>query len=347
MADKEDRRNDAGRPRPVRTLADLARLAGVSTGTVSRALAGKSLVNPQTRDRIQALAREHGFRPNQMASKLRSRRTGVIGLVAPPSGDRPLHVSDPFATSLAGHLAEELTTNGYDIMLGRAVAGESSEWLERMTDSGMVDGVIVIGQADQFETIENVAARYLPMVVWGHYHPGQVHCVVGTDNAMAGKIAADHLIGRGARSLVFLGSACSLEVEARYRAARDAAEAAGAALKHIRVDAETESAVQQIAEALHDCGADGLLAASDFVAMAALRAFHDNGLRVPEDMQVIGFDDMPFAAQTMPRLTTIRRDVANAAKAMVERLRTRIDGGSTESFVMPPHLVERGTTLAA
>src|SRR3546814_7219250 len=109
----------------VRTLADLARLAGVSTGTVSRALAGKSLVNTETRERIQALAREHGFRPNQMASKLRSKRTGVIGIVIPLGHEKRQHISDPFFLALLGWLADELTEFGYDVMqTGRAPCRE-------------------------------------------------------------------------------------------------------------------------------------------------------------------------------------------------------------------------------
>jgi len=90
-------------PEIVRTLADLARIAGVSTGTVSRALADKSIVNSETRERIQSLAKKHDFRPNQMASKLRSRRTGFVGVVIPLGHERRQHISDPFFLTLLGH----------------------------------------------------------------------------------------------------------------------------------------------------------------------------------------------------------------------------------------------------
>ncbi len=143
----------------VRTLADLARVAGVSAGTVSRALAGKSLVNAETRERIQALARHYGFRPNQMASRLRSQKTGVIGVVIPLGHAKRQHISDPFFLTLLGHLADELTESGYDLMLSRAIPDGTPDWLERITGSGMVDGLIVIGQSDQYEVIEHVAAR--------------------------------------------------------------------------------------------------------------------------------------------------------------------------------------------
>lgn len=151
----------------VRTLADLAKLAGVSAGTVSRALSGSTLVNEKTREHIQALARDHGFRPNQIASKLRSKRTGTIGVVIPLGHERRQHISDPFFMTLLGHLADELTESGYSLILSRAIPEDTPDWLDWLAGSGMVDGVIVVGQSDQFETIERVARDYRPLVAWG------------------------------------------------------------------------------------------------------------------------------------------------------------------------------------
>jgi len=115
----------------IRNIAELARLAGVSAGTVSRALANSSLVNKQTREKIQALAREHGFRPNQMAKRLRIQQTKVIGIVVPLGHERRQHLSDPFFMAILGHLADALTENGYDIMLSRVIP-DADDWLERI-----------------------------------------------------------------------------------------------------------------------------------------------------------------------------------------------------------------------
>ena len=115
----------------VRNITDLARLAGVSPGTVSRALAGKSLVNAKTRAKIEAIAREHGFRPNQMASGLRRQKTGVIGVVIPLGHDTRQQISDSFFMTLLGFLADELTAEGYDLMLRRVVPEEDADWLDR------------------------------------------------------------------------------------------------------------------------------------------------------------------------------------------------------------------------
>ncbi|SUJ21770.1 Maltose operon transcriptional repressor [Sphingomonas paucimobilis] len=159
--------------RRVRTIADLAQLAGVSPGTVSRALAGKSLVNEQTRQRIKALADEHGFRPNQMASRLRTRRTGVIGVVVPLGHERRQHLSDPFFMTMLGHLVDALTENGYDVMLSRVIP-DAEDWLDRVVDSGMVDGVLLIGQSTNMMRSNASRRRYRPLVAWGVTLPGQV-----------------------------------------------------------------------------------------------------------------------------------------------------------------------------
>lgn len=346
-AEQEDDPDPEGSGSPVRTLADLARLAGVSAGTVSRALAGKALVNAETRERIRALARQHGFRPNQMASKLRSRRTGVVGAVIPVSHERQ-HISDPFFLTLLGYVADELTESGFDLMLSRAVPDGTSEWLERVTSSGMVDGVLLMSQGDQFEVIERVSASYLPLVAWGASRDGQRHCVVGTDNLAGGRMAAEHLIAAGASKLVFLGETEGIEVAQRHQGASAAAAQAGIPITHLPISLAAEQMGPQLQAAVADCDidVDGVVAATDLIAITALRCLHDHKRRIPDDVQVIGFDDVPLAQQTMPPLTTIRQDVGDGAKAMVDRLRQRIAGEITDSLVMPPRLVVRETTRA-
>lgn len=337
-------------PEKVRTLADLARLAGVSAGTVSRALAGKALVNAETRQRIQDLARLHGFRPNQMASKLRSRRTGVIGVVIPLGHEKRQHISDPFFLTLLGCLADELTESGYDLMLSRAIPDGTSDWLERITGSGMVDGVLVIGQSDQFDVIEAVSRDYRPLVVWGAYREGQNHCVVGTDNIAGGHIAAAHLIASGSQKLAFFGEIKGIEIEMRYRGAAAAAAQAGVELFHIPISLASDEMPAQIKAVMAECGSngiDGVVAGSDLIAINLLNFFHEERRDVPHDMQIIGFDDLPMAALTFPPLSTIRQEIGAGAKAMVDRVKALIDGGDAESLVTAPYLIARETTRTA
>jgi len=329
----------------VRTITDLARLAGVSPGTVSRALAGKSLVNARTREKIEALAREHGFRPNQMASGLRRQKTGVIGVAIPLGHDLRQQISDTFFMTLLGLLADELTDKGYDLMLRRVVPMNDEDWLDRYIGSGMVDGVIVIGQSDQFDRIEEVADGYLPMVVWGNHSEGQRHCVVGTDNRLGGRMAAERLIAGGATSLAFLGDTAPIEFAARYAGARDVAMRLGVPLRVLPTHLAPDQLSEEIAAHLPGNAGqvDGIFAATDTIAAACMAQLRARGLAVPEQVRIVGFDDLPIASQTVPPLTTIRQDIHAGARGLVDLLLRRLAGEETESLVLPPQLKVRST----
>ena len=331
--------------RPVRTISDLARLAGVSPGTVSRALAGKSLVNTKTRERIEALARKHGFRPNQMASRLRRQKTGVVGVIIPLGHEQKQQVSDTFFLTLLGHLADRLTERGYDLMLRRVVPASDEDWLDPFIGSGMIDGVIVVGQSDQFQHLEEVADGYRPMVVWGQHREGQRHCVVGSDNLLGGKLAAERLVAAGARSLAFVGDTNAPEFAARFAGARQIATAYGLTVAELPAHLATTGMTAEIADLMRHAvdRHDGLFAATDLLALACLGELRKLDRPVPREMKLVGFDDLPIAQQTTPALTTVRQDIAGGARTMVDLLLRRIAGEDTESIVMPPSLVVRGT----
>lgn len=338
--------DDPMRGRPVvRTLSDLARIAGVSTGTVSRALAGNSLVNANTRERIAALAREYGFRPNQMASNLRRQKTGMIGIAIPLGHDQRQQISDTFFMTLLGHLADELTERGYDLMLRRVIPEHDEDWLGRFIGSGMIDGMLVIGQSDQFDRIEEVAHAYLPMVVWGNYSKGQRHCVVGTDNRLGGRLAAERLIAGGARHIYFLGDIAATEFAARHAGVLEATERAGVPVTLLRSHLASDRLEAEVAANLHRPfnPGDAIFAATDTLALACLSRFKSMGMVVPDDVRIVGFDDLPIAAQTAPPLTTVRQDIGSGAAAMVDLLMRRLAGEDAESVVMPPKLIVRET----
>lgn len=333
-------------PDRVRTIVDLARLAGVSPGTVSRALAGKSVVNAETMTRIKTLAAEHGFRLNQMASRLRTRRTGVVGVVVPLGHARRQHLSDPFFMTMLGYLADALTENGHDIMLSRVIP-DAPDWLERIVDSGMLDGVLLLGQSDQSEAIERVARRYLPLVAWGAHLPDQVHCSVGSDNLLGGRLAGEHLIARGARRIAFLGDVRAPELRQRYEGLAQALAEAGATpplLLQMHIAGE-ELAVEIMRHLdAHGSDIDGVFAGSDMIAMMLLRALADRGIAVPQAVKVVGFDDLPLATQSVPRITTIRQDFETGARAMIERLFARIANQDMPALELAPALVVRDST---
>lgn len=328
----------------IKNIKELAELAGVSTGTVSRALAGSELISQKTRERIQALADEHSFRPNVLARNLRIQRTGAIGVLIPLGHETGQHISDPFFITMLGLLADALTERGYDLLLSRVIPTDSG-WLERMTTSGRVDGVIVIGQSDQSATLDAVAARYKPLVVWGGHGAGQVHCSVGSDNRKGGDLAASHLIAQGCERIAFFGDPKAQEIAQRLDGCRDAMERAGLA------DQLTVVPAHLVAEAAHpdiaaylgqaDQRPQGIFAASDVIAMSALRALAEQGLSVPGDVRVIGYDGLAMGEQTVPRLSTISQDLTEGAAHLVDMLLRRIAGEETQSVVMAPKLVVR------
>jgi len=328
----------------IKNIKELAALAGVSTGTVSRALANSTLISKQTRDRIQALAAEHDFRPNVMARNLRIQRTGAVGVVIPLGHEAGQNVSDPFFMTILAHLADALSARSYDMLLSRIVPVDDA-WLDRFVDSGRVDGVIVIGQSNQTANLDRIAARYRPMAVWGGHMDGQVHCSVGTDNRRGGYIATRHLLERGSRRLAFFGDPDAPEIGQRLEGCRKAMAEAGLAGGPAILPAHliAEAAHPEIAAFLGSTAErpDGIVAASDVIAMSALRALSEQGLSAPDDVRVIGFDDLPLCQQTVPQLSSIRQDIARGARELVDMLFRRIAGEETARVIMEPELVVR------
>lgn len=328
----------------IRNIRDLAELAGVSTGTVSRALAGSELISTKTRERIQALADEHDYRPNVMARNLRTQRTGAVGVLIPLGHETGQHISDPFFITMLGLLADALTERGYDLLLSRVIP-QGKGWLARYVDSGRVDGVIVIGQSDQSEELDAVARRYRPLVVWGGHVDGQVHCSVGSDNRKGGFIAASHLIDRGCKRIAFFGDPKALEIGQRLEGCREAMRQAGLEQELTVLPAHlvAEAAHPDIAAFLGSTAQrpQGIVAASDVIAMSAVRALSEFGLAVPGDVRVIGYDGLAICEQTVPRLSTVSQDLTAGAAHLVDMLLRRIAGEESESVVMEPRLIVR------
>lgn len=331
----------------VRTIYDLAQLAGVSAATVSRALAGKDVVSARTARRIRKLAEEHNFQPSALARNLRTSKAGAIGVVIPLGHERTQHISDPFFMTMIGCLADELTERGFDLILSRVIP-ERNDWLETIIKTARADGLIIIGQSDQSAALDAAASHYLPMVVWGAFTQGQNHCSVGTDNILGGRLAMNHLIERGCRRIAFLGNTRAIEIAQRLDGARIAIAQSG---HMVSLDVISTHLAHELSGA--DIGAflesadrlpDGIFAASDMIALTAIQALVSRGLSVPGDVRVIGFDDLPIAKSIVPSLTTIRQDIATGARQMIDSLFMRIDGRQSGSIVLNPELIVREST---
>lgn len=324
-------------------LADLAALAGVSTSTVSRALAGHPSISQATQARVQALAREHDVRPNQLARNLRLKSTGAIGLVLPLGHARTQHLTDPFFLSLLGFLADLLVERGYDILLSRVIP-DSDDWLDRLIDSGRIDGLLLVGQSDQSAVIERAAARYRPLIVWGANRPGQHQLTIGSDNVAGGRLAARRLIGGGRSRLLFVGDPAPPEFADRLAGFRAEASESDVAVDVLETAMTPDAVHSAVHRLLQQAPApDGIFAASDVVAMTVLRTLAEAGLEVPRDAAVIGYDDVTLAAHTSPSLTTIRQDLEAGARLMVDTLFALIAGEDARSTIIAPELIARAS----
>ncbi|MEO0032269.1 MAG: hypothetical protein RIS94_2027 [Pseudomonadota bacterium] len=331
-----------GETQIVRSIADLARIAGVSVSTVSRALTGKGTLNQQTRDKIRALADSHGFQLNVAAQNLRLGRTGAIAVLLPLGHERGQHLSDPFFTAMLGFLADMLAERGYDLLLSRVLPSRE-DWLDSFVRSGRADGVIIIGQSDQGAVLNRTASHYRPMVVWGAYDPANRYTSVGTDNYAGGVLAARHLLDRGRTRLAYFGNAEAPEFVARqagFLAALpdDIRRETALVPIHLTPEGSYEAACEYFAAGNRP---DGVFAASDIVAMSILSAAADAGISVPQDMSLVGFDDILLARIATPALTSIRQDIEGGARTLVDLLLRRMAGAETQSVQFAPALVQR------
>ncbi|VAV90015.1 hypothetical protein MNBD_ALPHA04-289 [hydrothermal vent metagenome] len=328
----------------ITTISELAELVGVSASTVSRALSGSALVSSKTRERIVGFANQYDFKPNELARNLRLKRTLSIGVVLPLGHEIGQNFSDPFFITMLGHLADGLTARGYDLVLSRVLPTDAS-WLNRIVRSGRIDGMVIIGQSNQSEVIEQVGKSYVPMVVWGADVPGKSYCSVGSDNRKGGKLATQYLINKGRKNLIFLGNIHAPEFAERQQGFADACEAANIAkARALDVHLTPEAAYKALVDHFGKGDLpDGIVAASDIVAMSAIRALTERRMNVPEDVSVIGYDDVPLAQHTTPPLTTIRQDLSKGAALLIELLFKRLSGEETGSVVIEPELIERGS----
>jgi DNA-binding LacI/PurR family transcriptional regulator len=333
------------------TSLDIAYLAGVSQPTVSRALRGSPTVSEETRRRILQIASELNYRVDKNASNLRFQQSGTLALLffEDPTLDDSL--INPFFLSMLGSLTRACALQGYDLLI--SFQQLSSNWHMDYEDSKKADGIILLGYGDYLEYIkrlEQLVEQGTHFVRWGAVLPGQPGISIGCDNLQGGRDVTRHLLERGRRSIAFVGSASDHfpEFLERYRGYAQSLADAGVELdRSLQIDAvSTEQSGYDAAVALLDRSArfDALFCASDLIAIGAMRALHDRGLRVPEDVAVAGFDDIPMARFANPSLTTVQQDTKVAATLLVESLLALIHDEPVRSRTIPATLAIRHST---
>lgn len=329
-------------------MADIARLAGVSMSTVSRALSNSTLVNEETRRRVQELARSLNYTVNLSAKNLRLGDNTTVGVVIPYDAGARQHLSDPFFLAMLGSLADALTDRGYDMLLSR-VEAKSLDQLEYLHSSGKVGGIIVIGQWGQHEQLNELARRHLKFVVWGAQLSHQAYCSIGSDNVEGGYLATMHLLERGRKRIAFVGDKALPEPERRHagylKALRKAGIKADPAL-YIPSSFQPLDAQRAMQAHLdkHGVNFDAIFAASDLIAISAMGLLKERGLNVPGDVGVVGYDDIDAAAHSFPPLTTVRQPLDLAGAALVDSVIRLAGGEQPASQQLPTRLIERSST---
>jgi len=334
------------------TSLDIAHLAGVSQPTVSRALRGSPMVNPETRERILRIARELNYKVDKNASSLRLRNAGTLALLffEDPTNDDSL--INPFFHAMLGSITRACALRGYDLLV--SFQQLSTDWQADYEDSNKADGIILLGYGDYHESrerLQRLVEQGTHFVRWGAALPDQPGVSIGCDNFQGGFDITAHLLDQGCRRIAFVGHASSHypEFEERYRGHVAALTARGMVPDPgLQFDAiTTEQSGYEACQALltQGGGMDAVFAASDLIAIGAMRALREHGLRVPQDVALVGFDDIPLAASVSPTLSTVQQDTKQAGQLLVERLLTLIQGDPVESQSIPVKLVLRESSI--
>jgi DNA-binding LacI/PurR family transcriptional regulator len=330
-----------------KTIADVARLAGVSKSTVSRALSDSSLIAAETKERIRAIAREHDFQLNMPARRLSLKQSRTVALVTYEyvSGSG---IPDAFMLEIISGISSGLHGNDYDLLVVN-IDPNDTEWAREYLESGRVDGFILLSVSCTPQHLNALRDLRAPFVVWGMPagQRGGYSSVVG-DGVAGGRMATEHLLRTGKRRIAFLGGpAKDAEVQDRYRGYEEALHAAGmdvdgALVAHAswhQPDSSGGQAMRQLLEGASDI--DAVFANSDLLAFAAMQTIREHGRRIPEDIAVVGYDDVSIARHSDPPLTTVRQNGPLAGQLLAENLIQHIRTGAVTNVTIPAELVVR------
>lgn len=330
-------------PVPRRTqMADIARMAGVSSSTVSRALSGSTLIPESTRDRIMELASSLNYQVNVGAANLRKKSVKAVGVVV--LGDSMQAISDPFILSLFGSVADALDEQGTSVLLTR-LNDDRKLQMQTLVSSGQVSGLVVIGQLTWHEHLNRLVHSGLPFSVWGAALPNAAYPVVGGDNEQGGYLATSHLLKRGCQRIAFLGDISHPEAGLRYEGYLRAHREAGVApdVRLCRSVLLGEPMVQEVLQdwLFNSIEFDAVFAISDVAAIASIRALNARGIGVPEKVKVVGYDDIDMAQHVFPSLTSIRQPTQMAGRELVALLTEAQTGLAARSVTLPTELIQR------
>ena len=332
------------------TSRDIAEIAGVSQATVSRALRNSPLVREETRERVQQIARELNYFVNRNAAGLRTHQSNTIALLLFDETEGEDAQINPFFLSMLGYITRAAAGLGYDVLI--SMQQLTDDWHIEYQASNRADGLILLGYGDYLTYHEKIAAlarANTRFMIWGPMIDEQPGHSIGCDNVDGGCQATQHLLSQGRRRIAFLGSTSrrSPELASRYdgycKALLDAGIRPDDSLKVDAMSSEGEGYRAALELLSRNVEFDAIFAVTDVIAIDAMRALEDNGLRIPDNIAVVGFDDISLAGHVTPALTTVRQDIRQAAEGLVHGIVGLIEGKPVESTQMAPRLIVRAS----
>lgn len=327
------------------TYAEIAMKAGVSKATVSRVLNGDERVHPDRTAAVMAAAEGLGYRPNRAARALSTGRTGMVAIVI---DDDPTALSDPFWGVLLAGISRVFLANDLHSLLMVTHLDSPEGAIAHYLEGGEVDGAIFL-QVHKDAVINKVNSQGLPVLMVGRPIEGESDIAyVDTDNVGGGFQATQYLFDRGCKNVATLTG--DLEASAgfdRLSGYRKAHEVAGIEVNEdliARANWSFESAKLMTLRLLaKNPDIDGIFAANDIMAIAAIAAIQERGRRVPDDISVIGFDDSLLSQTHRPAITTVRQDIIGLGVAAAESMIALLQGQEVEPQVLPTEIMIRET----
>ena len=338
------------------TLKDVARETGLTVTTVSRVLNNRGYISEETREKVYAAMKKLNYRPNEVARSLSKKSTNTIGVIVP-------HIRHPYFSELISNLENEASKRGYKMILCNSQEKENKEreYLEMCT-SNRVAGIVLCSAG---VAVEEFQGSNIPLITIERYMENGT-ASVECDNRQGGKLAAEHLIACGCKNLLHISGVYETAMPADDRALGFIEVCEKVGVSHWEVATNTYQYnnleyhdfleevlkenydVDNTAENDENCGKsriDGIFASSDLIAAQVLQVCSKLGIRVPEDIKLVGFDDVNISSLTTPRITTIHQPIKEIAELTLELLINAQDGKTVaKRSLLPVSLVKREST---
>lgn len=327
-------------------LEEVARLSGFSRSTVSRVINNDPNVSQATREKVLSVVKQVNFQPNVVARSLAAGRTRILGLVI-PRGVSALFTDPYFPTQIQG-VASACNSHDHSVMLWLAEPEYERRTISGFIQNHLVDGVIVSSSLMDDPVVKKLLDNQFPFVLIGRHPTDERVSYVDVDNRNSSRDAVMHLLRLGRRRVATISGPQTMVVGYdRLLGYQEALRSRGIIPDpDLNIESDfTEAGGYAAMQRLLSRRPDAVFAASDTMAVGALRALRENGIRAPEDVAVVGFDDMPFAARSEPPLTTVRQPVYRTGVAAAEILIDLIENpdSAPRRIVLPTELVIRSS----